>query len=43
MVILTGKLLSHKWLALYSTINGIDVEAIQCARLQVGDVSVCVG
>lgn len=41
--LLTGRFLSHKWLALYATIDGIDVKAIQRARLQVSDVSVRVG
>lgn len=41
--LLTGRFFSHKWLALHSAIDGIDVKAIQRARLQVSDVSVRVG
>lgn len=29
--VLTGVLLAHQWLALYSTADGIDVETIECA------------
>lgn len=40
---LTGRLFSHEGLALHSTIDGVDVKAVQRARLQVSDVRVCVG
>lgn len=40
---LTGMLFSHKRLTLHTTIDGIDVKTVQCARLQVSDFSICVG
>lgn len=42
MVILTGRLFSYKRLALHSTISSIDVEAVEGAWLQMGDVSICI-
>lgn len=41
--LLTGISFPHKGLTLHSTADGVDVEAVECAWLQVGDVSVCVG
>lgn len=41
--LLTGSFFSHEWLALHVAIDGVDVKAIERARLQVGDVSVRVG
>lgn len=43
MAKLTGRLFSYKRLTLHSTIDGVDVEAVQCAWLQVSDISICVG
>lgn len=43
MAILTGRCFSHQRLALHSATDGVDVEAVQCARLQVGDISICDG
>lgn len=40
---LTGRLLAHQRLALGSTVDGVDVEAVQGAGLQVCDLSVGVG
>lgn len=41
--LLTGGLFSHQWLALHPAIDGIDVKAVERARLQVSDVGVRVG
>lgn len=41
--LLTGRFLSHEWLALHAAIDSIDVKAIERARLQVSDVGVRVG
>lgn len=41
--LLTGGFFSHQWLALHPAIDGIDVKAVERARLQVGDVGVRVG
>lgn len=43
VVKLTGKLLSSQRLALLSIADGVDVEAVERAGLQVGDLSVRVG
>lgn len=40
---LTGSLFSYKRLTLHSAADGIDVEAVQRAWLQMGDLRVCIG
>ena len=43
MVTPTGRDLSNECLAFHSATDGVDVEAVGFAWLQVGDLSICVG